>query len=462
LTVTLVLFELPPGTPWLVPASIPQTSQRGATRARSNYSLAQIELPPEQIRQLCGENHMKAGVGAAEVWKKFPDYRNEFTVRIERETFLGAMKFDIPIKNTILGDTRLDKKARLTERPRYDYPSRLNSSSMLEEFEVDEKELDKFPQLLANEETDEATVFDQYIYFCDNFSIVGANGAEIAPGVRFLSPRMLLRNTDLLKIVAEKTSLPPKAPKEFAANLPRPNLPTRFSGALVVRPSTPDNADYADALVNRILAAAALTGARFGKVPSMIRFNKSGWSGRQKDQYADRPYCDRLAPETYSISSNAKIFTQIVKLLKSTNLQDFLSAKEDFRLLALDTIEDSRRSTVLVLRFAQMWIAIERLLQFKTETTAQLALSLSAFVDLDKRAPKFKELKKWYGLRSKIVHGYDFSKKDPVPLDEIAQLFRSVFSAALGFSKADQLREALISHVLTGQKALYGKATGSA
>jgi hypothetical protein len=361
----------------------------------------------------------------------------------------------VPLKNTILGDVRLDQSISIAERPIYDFVSQPILTR--ESFEVSDVELKSFPQLIAKEATN-ISILDKYIYFCEGLSIIGANGSEIAPGVRFLSPAMIFEQTDFKTIVQQRSAMPSHIPPTMAATWPRPYVPEKISGALVVDTPNPDNRAYTDATVNRILSAAALAGAAFGKIPYITRFTAGGWSSNSQDQFANRPYHDRSSLETYTVTTKTPIFSEVVALLKFINPQKFESAKEDFRLLALDTIEDSRRSGVAVLQFAQIWMAIERLLPFRSETTVQLALSLSAFSPAKERNTAFKTLKKSYGLRSEIVHGYSFAKKEPIhpKMSDLSSLFRAVFIASLGTSSSDELKERLMTHVLEGKEGIFG------
>lgn len=144
----------------------------------------------------------------------------------------------------------------------------------------------------------------------------------------------------------------------------------------------------------------------------------------------------------------------LIKLIASSSEKQFVAGKEDFRLLAIDTVEDSRRSGVAVLQLAQFWMAIERLLAFQNETTMQLALALSALYPADDRIEAFRALKIPYQLRSRIVHGYSFRRDDSVhaEIQRHAAIFRQVLALSLepDMNTGEMLRTAMVSHVLSG------------
>jgi hypothetical protein len=133
-------------------------------------------------------------------------------------------------------------------------------------------------------------------------------------------------------------------------------------------------------------------------------------------------------------------------------LAKFAAAKEDNRLLALETAVDARASGILPLQYVQLWMAVERLLSFKTETSSQLAFALTALVENARRPAEFDHAKAAYNLRSRIAHGYDF-KRDHDMYESvmwIAARFRQLMELSLGMEDASTLKDELINHVLVG------------
>ncbi len=452
LTVPVIsLIEVDPALNQWLPESLSGIPTLGGMRVRPTLLLMKIDLPKAEIHAFTASYERRIGIGARDIWEKFPEYRGEYVVDIERHQPAATVRMEPPLKYTLADDKRIGTRLRLFDMPIIDEIHRI-PNSICEEVHIENAELGNYAFISEPESHSDISILNKFIYFCDNISIVGAGSKELAPGLRFLTPSALLRGTDLIPTLDRKNASPPPLPPEIAAQFslfPKARIPGRTSGIFLLEMEQQQS--YADAIVNRTLAAAALSGAVFGKIPVVMRFTETGWHNSIRDQYAQRPYTEHF-PESYTVSVNAPTFSFVLGLLKSTNVQKFISAKEDFRLLALDTIEDSRRSGVAVLQFAQIWMAIERLLPFRTETTAQLALALSAFSPLPQRSEQFKALKKSYGLRSQIVHGYNFSKDDPVfrRMEEMASLFRRLFLVSLSVKNSDELRDKLINHVLSG------------
>lgn len=447
---TWAVIEVPPDHAELLPAPLANLPMVSGARLRQTLCLAKISLPPDSIRVKSAGYDLRVAVGAREVWDKFPELRGEFTASILRRTPTGIQEADIPLKYTLAGDVRRGEQLRFYDFHRVD-PIPLPPNAACQTIDIPSSQLGRYDFISRQEPYPRASILDTYIYLCDNISIVGTNGDDLVQSLTFLTPEALFNGTDFASVINEKNKPPAHMPAAFAARFQGPKVPGKISGAFAV--SFPQGQkQFADALVGRILAAAALSGAAYGKVPMVLRLTRDGWESHGGDLFAGRPYIER-EQESYTVAVEDTIFSSVLALLKTTTLERFSKAKEDFRLLALDTIEDSRRSGVRMLEFAQVWMAIERLLPFKSETTAQLALALSAFSPIQQRGEHFKELKRSYGLRSQVVHGYSFSRvTSPFFFTErMAALFRRLFMESLLAKNSEELKELLISHVLNGK-----------
>lgn len=447
---TLILVELASERSDLLPPDFPATAIPGASRVRPNLSLIRADLPADAARK-CFEGYpCRFAVGAQAIWDRFPEYRNEFRATVERFGPNGPTQIESSLRNLVGGDRLLTNSLRLPSQAMWrDLP---HPGVAYEELEVDLSKVPAFAFLFDNRVRTPYSVANKQLYFCDYFSLVDLAGYQVLPAVCVLTPKELHDHTDFRELYFSVTQVSPAWPKE----LRRPTLPfvpDRYTCVIVV-----DNAaggpEYADALVSRLMAGAAIAGGPSGKVVSKLMLGPGSCSSSNAPFFENwhRPFSDHALDDDYALPVNTPAFRDLLQVMASTTVDKFKAAKDDYRLLALDTVEDSRRSGVSVLAFAQLWMAIERLLPFRTETTAQLSLALSAFVPSNDRARQYANLKKSYGLRSDVVHGYRFRRDATIheQINDIGALFRSLFLVSMQTVSSDQLRDKLISHVLSG------------
>lgn len=86
---------------------------------------------------------------------------------------------------------------------------------------------------------------------------------------------------------------------------------------------------------------------------------------------------------------------------------------EKFR-YSLEVINSWRYCVDLKSAIAIIWAAIESIVDVSSEITYRLSLSIASLLHDrgEKRIEKFKEIKKLYGLRSKVVHGSNIKEVD--------------------------------------------------
>jgi hypothetical protein len=445
----LTMIELRPEEQNIPPQPFADLPTTGGARVGSNLWLAKITLPQQEIARRCKDHELRAAAGAQDIWDVFPEYKGEFVVTVSRRTPRGLIQIDIPLKYAIAGDVRVGTSIQLFDQKRHkDIPYFPDAIS--EKIKLPNSDLGQFSFIATAEPTSSLSILNSWIFLCEDISIAGTEGEEILPGVRFLTPTALFNRTHFVREVNSRNDRSDLLP-DFMTFMSGPKVPEKISGAFIVSLDR-TNGNYATVIINRILAAASLSGTPCGKISCVMWLEANRWQQQLMGDYVARNYADRSS-EKVTIRSDAASFSEILALLKESSPQKFLVAKEDFRLLALDTVEDSRRSGITVLEFAQIWMAIERLLPFRAETTSQLALTLCAFVPASERVEQFKFLKKSYGLRSQIVHGYNFKQNEPVGifLRDIATLFRRIFAVALTVRTSDDLRNLLIGHVLSGK-----------
>lgn len=427
------------------------------SRVYSSLCLAYVELSPEEILERCDDYPLRIGIGAKMIWEIFPEYRWEFYATVQRTTLSGALQGEIRLGDVIAGDHIVTPILNLYSGLWFNGPPQHEKKETISLEEID---LGCFKFISERENINSVSVHGKYLFFCRVFSIVGAHDRDIAPGVKFLTSHDFVHATDFPQILEDRKARSNEQKLRFAAHgfsVPDflPELPTDTSGVFVVDPILMGDLKYGEAVVSRVLAAAALCSGVSGQITTVLRIDDTNteWRNRRMEEWS-RPYQTQPHPWQNVIWRENRIFDQILRIISESNQTKFSSAKEDFRLLALDTVEDSRRSGVPVLQVAQLWMAIERLLSFKLETTAQVSLALSSLFCNLQRVDEFNAFRRSYGLRSRVVHGYSF-KRDSGVFGEVSRLalaFREVFllSLKLNVNSDKDLREAMTNHVLSG------------
>jgi Apea-like HEPN len=291
------------------------------------------------------------------------------------------------------------------------------------------------------------------IYILDKFSL--QTDGVIVPGVEFLSARDLILGTNFVSLWNKSMS------RGFGSQ--GPLLPARFTGAFITRPNPSHQTEYWDAIVSRILTAATITTSVVGgsvEVQLYVSAGEFRYHSRVNESWS-MPFRPWPVSQVWTIGREARDFWRVVEVLASSNENRFASAKEDYRALSLETAADSRHSLAPAVQYTQIWMALERLLPFRHETTMQLAIALPALVGADARHTEFAKLRELYDLRSKIAHGYAFKRSQEIfgDIRRVSEIYRRVFKLSLSYDKSEVLQKALLEHVLTGRpRAIDGEA----
>ncbi len=386
----------------------------------------------------------------------FPEYRLEFYVQIERMTVDGPARGEVRLGDVVDGDRLTEATLILYDQRWFGAPP--PNPMAKETICVSKADLGRFDFLMDTRAAQPESIKGKELYFCRIFSILGLPNPEIVPGVRFLTPRDF-HATDCLQTIAEHHAQQAERAAHFKeAGIVVPaykiTLPQDVSGIFVVDLSVVGSKAYADAIVSRLLAAVALASGVSGQITLQMSIKDDGFSMQTISEQWSRPYQKVEGTRQNVVWADNPALNILIELIASSSEKQFVAGKEDFRLLAIDTVEDSRRPGVAVLQLAQLWMAIERLLTFQSETTMQLALALSALSPANERIEAFHALKISYHLRSRIVHGYSFKRDDSVnaEIQKHAAIFRQVLALSLEMDTSDTLRTAMVSHVLSGME----------
>lgn len=456
----IVLLDIDLGASDLWPSEFGDSlgSPTSCARVDETLCLALVDRPAAHIRERLRTYTKRAAVGAAEIWTLFPEYRWEFYVKIDRMTVYGSTRGEVRLGDVVNGDRMIEATLTLYDQRSFGSPPPNHIAK--ETISVSKADLGRFDFLMDARESQPESVKGKELYFCRIFSIVGLLNPEIVPGVRFLTMRDF-HATDCLQIIAAHHERQADNVERFkAAGIVLPThqitLPQDASGIFVVDLSVVGSKAYADALVSRLLAAVALGSGVSGQITLQMSIEDDRFSTHMRSEQWSRPYQKADGVYQNVVWADNAVVDVLIKLIASSSEKQFVAGKEDFRLLAIDTVEDSRRPGVAVLQLAQLWMAIERLLAFQNETTIQLALALSALSPANERIEAFRALKISYQLRSRIVHGYSFRRDDSVyaEIQKHAAIFRQVLALSLetDMNTGETLRTAMVSHVLSGVK----------
>ena len=453
---SLVAIALEPKDDLVPPALKPGISQ--AKLVAASFSLIATTGSAAEIEsKMSSVQGRRWAVGPEAIWEEFPELRSEFVLRIVRWCSEGRSIIEVRPGQLISGDVLADATVRLltpsAQQAGHQLPDTFlaNADELLRSYPV----LGHMPSGL------QLDVSDCRIFVCDDFSIIHDTG-ELWPGVYFLNPRQLIDHTNHAELLQENIN-------QFShmTGYTPPAFPDAFTGAILIREAKDADRNYSDATVGRILAAAAATTPVAGKVIVELRVSKRSWGYRRRWQERwIMPFSQSssttmksggsLFPQQrHTVVSGDDLFWTACDILSKGVPEKFESAKEDYRALALETIVDSRQSGVAALQFVQIWMAVERLLPFRTETTIQLALALPALVPKGERKAAFDNIIRSYRLRSDIAHGYNFKRTSTVYIESrhLAQVFRQLFRLSLRYSKSEELRSALVTHVLNGEES---------
>lgn len=445
---TLVVFANIGRDELIPPAAEAVLGRSGsARRIQETYAFAILNLVEGEVRARLSGLGFDVAIGPREVWERYPDLRGDFAPQIIRQRYTGDYSGLLRISETIVGDILVSEGMMFMPTP----------------FEME----------LADREACFLSIKYDEIYKVDKYLSIGSPGISydlngcwiylvsdlsIEVGVRnlplnilFLSARQMMRDTNFVYILQ-------KIKSAYSGSELVPHVPENFSGAFVVPASAPHPSDYQDAIISRIMASIVATTPVSGRVLLQLYFNEGAevmnfnYQPRMYEPWG-MPFRAWPVLSRCTVVDSDNIFWKSMDTLSGTTEARFRSAKEDYRALALETAADGRYTSAAAMQFTQIWMAIERLLPFRHETTIQLTLALTALVPAEKRSDEFDSLKDLYAVRSKVAHGYAFARDEDMyeKIRKVGSIFRKLFSISLKFETSSDLRESLLNHVLAGR-----------
>lgn len=419
------------------------------------FSVLICELPLDEARDICADAEVRAAAGAADIWEVFPELRGFFAVQIEEDSVDGVKIQRRQLAKCIPGDVIVDRRA--TFDPGHYHWIGNEEIRDIGVVEISENYImENYPFIMRIEDCEPINVCNFSILFCEDFSLYNMSDEFVCDGVRFYNYRQLLKFTNLIDMVKVQWDYVSKfnesSPDGHNFGVKRIELPSGFSGAFICDRL---NTDHSRSVIQRVFAAAAAVHGANAKILCELNLTQNSWGLKSREGEIWRfPFRKRLrseAPVVFNAQNGA--FGILISLIRSETVSKFRKAKEDYRVLALETAADGRHSEVAALQFAQIWMAIERLIPFKEQTSAQLAHSLSALFPFCDRQIVFPKLKRLYNLRSRVVHGYNFKRDDSVyeNLEYISTLFRSLLEISLNYASSDHLKRDILRHLSDGE-----------
>lgn len=429
---------------WLAQEA-PELNYQKASSLGQGLVMASTLVPEQVTYGQLATYPRRFAVGAAEIWSKFPEFRRHFSVEISRPAVGGERRLRKQLYETLPGDRILSKNIRVSF-------GKMTTTGDHEDEEFEEMPIPvslehEYPHLYGVDHLKSYDISKYAIFFIRRIAF--GDDVVFGDGLIHLNVRQLLENTNIEYLVKNVSQWEP-GPASFYAHL---FIPDGCSSVFLI-PKEPFNYHFSYRTVARILASAAITEGADGNIVSYLSIDKNGYNRFDVDPpFEWRSYTPRDAYFGRTVYPKSKEFSEILHLIISSSRKKFDEASEDYRILALDTVDDSRATRVGAMSFAHMWMGIEKLLSFGAETSFRLSTSLCALFPADQRVEKFKQLKDLYDLRSKILHGYGYKQSANLPRETefLGALFRRCFVLALSFSKGSDLGAALQRHVLLGR-----------
>ena len=429
----------------LVPPAI-KDDLPGTASGRVGEDYAYLITPVEEAkaREVLSQLAQPWAIGATEIWEAFPGLRGEFICEVERAGFDGPLSLASRLDRTVPGDQLRSSRVYFEPAVMMPGPPLPEAASTLR----DPAELYAVASYLEVLPTNSRlSLRKSLVFLCDDFSLDLRGQTDVGAGLHFLTPKDFIESTDFTTIWAEHRAM------EAEWNLAPVKLPAKFSGAFAIEVTDETEITHAQAVVSRLIAAAGLTTPVRGRGLLQLRFELDGFSIRHlwREQWT-LPKADHRKGARHTVRPEDTDFWRACEIVLRDTPALFAKANDDFRSLALETFGDSRHSNVPALQYVQTWMAIERLLSFKTETTAQLATVLCALEAAPKRPAAFDHYKKRYDLRSRIAHGYAFKRDQEIhtAVREAVGIFGRVFRLALAMETDKALKRRLLDHVLCG------------
>jgi hypothetical protein len=332
---TAIIFELPQSFKNVMPVEFEQThvGPSAAARLANCVSIVQVATPEEEVKENLLHYPRRYAMSANETWKIFPELRHLFRASVERCRIDGWHQSWILLPECVSGDRLVShelvldlSRSRLPEEPGFKYSANPTLT-----------ELFAFAPALRPRTLDLGLSLDRAaVYLCDGFSICGLSNPELAPGIFFLTPEELFLQTN----IREHHERDRAGGRRMAAT------PEEVTGAFVV-PEAVD-AEFETATISRIMTAAALVVPRLrSSVFKRVLYARNGWVPTFVAEPWRMSFHERPDHRAATIDYAAPVFSGVLGLLQRSNAAKFRKAKDDYRLLALDTISDKRQDTWL-------------------------------------------------------------------------------------------------------------------
>lgn len=380
--------------------------------------------------------------GAEGVWRQLPELRSLFAVEVERSTLTGPKRRFLPRAKLIPDDqltgfVRFEPAMSILEMRA---PGFLDFRAPIEEVTFECEALSR------HEPGPETDLTGKFVFFCEDLAF----SRSTIGGLTYLTPREMIERTNLVALINTFD-----ADFDFGetARWPFGPLPEWTSGVLIADCEDDAHGAFALARISRLLAAVALTTSVSGRITVQLQLShgQGSYVPRHRETW-HMPFAQPIVMAPATVVESDEMFWRTNQVCSVQDFKRFQSAKEDYRALSLETAADAR-SAVPPLQFVQIWMAVERLLSFRHETTMQLAMALPALFPAPERPVIFKKLKGLYGLRSDIAHGYAFERSGEIQEDIrwMNDLYRRLFLLSLDFSRDKELQQAMLNHVLAGE-----------
>ena len=467
----VAMIELLPGDELIPGVLSDQFGKISAQRLTGNLCLTQVEHDHPLLQDAINSYPKRIAIGAVDIWNTFPEARLCFRVIVERMKISGTIVYEMNLGDVVVGDRIIEYRVFL-----YDVfalkrdPLGFSIKEIIDTSQID------FGEFLFL--FDKKSIYKKHsingmtLLFCRLFSISDMQICNLFPGIDYLNTRELIESTDYMELINKNAgaeiNFPAKQPNFNNATLGE-MLPWDVGGAFIVDENIIKNVEFRDAIIGRILAAAAISAGLSGQIVAELKMTYTpdcediAFKPRM-DEHWNRSYANHNTPWRNFISFNNLLFNNIINIIRYSTESKYIKASDDFRLTAIDIVEDSRHSRTPAVIYAQLWMGLERLISSKTETSVQLSMALCALFPASERIDQFKCIKQSYDHRSRIVHGYDFIRNTKLNIDggELARIFRYllIYSLTKNFKNNSEFRNHLIEYVISGaSSAIFDEST---
>ncbi|MEZ5997086.1 MAG: HEPN domain-containing protein [Hyphomonas sp.] len=406
----------------------------------------------QELRELISAYPSTIGIGAKQIWERFPSVRGVFVANVMRCSPSGIKRTLFShIRECLWGDELVNDRLYFPPNSWINLQPNFQADQ-LDSFDCSEVDIGSFEFLKRPFHSCIELPPNSYELICvTNFSTDLALDFFSSLDLTLVPLNLLAQlhdrvDQDLDKLIApvRLSTLEWKIEKA---------LPDETTFAFLFDWNTPKNPDFTLAIVNRILSVSALSGAFDARIVARWRTISGVQHSLESfgDQRNPRAYLSRNGLSNDHIASSDSRYQLSMGLVAGSNSDKFASGKDDYRLRALDTVEDSGKSGVPALTILHMWMAIECMVSERSEVAQSISLALSSFWNSDARNYVFRQIKDAYKFRSQIAHGYAFPRDQIYKnIAFVGPLFERVFHSSLAFQSHEEFKLALRSHVLAG------------